>query len=224
MDFLPAEPQRKSKNSGVGSLSLLQLIFPTLELNRGLPHCRWILYQLSYQRSPRQKGLGGWKRGIWGAFHQNWIHQKVCQLSAHSSFPTSFCFFSWCRNHFQQWEELERDPVLLPYDPAEFQDGEEEHWEPCSRGSLMPCGGVEKNQWWVILCSVTVTLTHCSLLQWHPWKYFRSGHIFHMDHYCSPSLEGRGMKKRKPRELLCSHADCHMYAHGCAHSVGLKVI
>ena len=36
------------KNTGVGSLSLLQGIFPTQELNHGLLHCRWILYQLSY--------------------------------------------------------------------------------------------------------------------------------------------------------------------------------
>ena len=35
----------------MGSLSLLQGIFPTQELNRGLLHCRWILYQLSYQGS-----------------------------------------------------------------------------------------------------------------------------------------------------------------------------
>ena len=27
-------------------------IFPTQESNRGLLHCRWILYQLSYQGSP----------------------------------------------------------------------------------------------------------------------------------------------------------------------------
>ena len=38
-------------NTGVGSLSLLQGIFPTQESNQGLLHCRWILYQLSYQRS-----------------------------------------------------------------------------------------------------------------------------------------------------------------------------
>ena len=44
---LPAEPQRKPKNTGVDSLSLLQWIFLTQELNRGLLHCRWILYQLS---------------------------------------------------------------------------------------------------------------------------------------------------------------------------------
>ena len=35
----------------MGSLSLLQGIFPTQESNRGLLHCRWILYQLSSQGS-----------------------------------------------------------------------------------------------------------------------------------------------------------------------------
>ena len=49
-DFLPAEPLGKSKDTGVGSLSLLQGIFLTQESNQGLLHCRWILYQLSYQR------------------------------------------------------------------------------------------------------------------------------------------------------------------------------
>ena len=39
----------KPKNSGVGSLSLLQRIFPTQESNQSLLHCRWILYQLSYE-------------------------------------------------------------------------------------------------------------------------------------------------------------------------------
>ena len=49
---LPAEPQGKPKNTEVGSLSLLQQIFLTQELNRGLLHCRQIIYQLSYQGSP----------------------------------------------------------------------------------------------------------------------------------------------------------------------------
>ena len=47
-DFLPAEPQGKPKNIGVGSLSFLQRIFLTQESNWGLLHCRQILYQLSY--------------------------------------------------------------------------------------------------------------------------------------------------------------------------------
>ena len=37
---------------GVGSPSLLQRIFPTQGLNPGLPHCKQILYKLSYQGSP----------------------------------------------------------------------------------------------------------------------------------------------------------------------------
>ena len=41
------------QNSGVGSLSLLQGIFPTQGLNPGLLHCRRILYHLSHQGSPR---------------------------------------------------------------------------------------------------------------------------------------------------------------------------
>ena len=45
---LPAEPQ-ESPNTGVGSLSLFQWIFPTQESNPGLLPCRQILYQLSYQ-------------------------------------------------------------------------------------------------------------------------------------------------------------------------------
>ena len=52
VDSLPAEPQGKSKNTGVGSLSLLQRIFLTQESNQGLLHCRQIIYQLSSQESP----------------------------------------------------------------------------------------------------------------------------------------------------------------------------
>ena len=52
---LLTEPPGKPKNTGVGSLSLLQEIFPTQEFNQGLLHCRWILYQLSYQGSPKSE-------------------------------------------------------------------------------------------------------------------------------------------------------------------------
>ena len=41
------------QNTGVGSLSLLQGMFPTQRSNPGLLHCRWILYQLSHKGSPR---------------------------------------------------------------------------------------------------------------------------------------------------------------------------
>ena len=51
-DSLPDEPQGKPKITGMGSLFLLQGIFPTQELNWGLLHCRWTLYQQSHQGSP----------------------------------------------------------------------------------------------------------------------------------------------------------------------------
>ena len=41
------------QNTRVGSLSLLQGIFPTQGWNTSLPHCRWILYQLNHKGSPR---------------------------------------------------------------------------------------------------------------------------------------------------------------------------
>ena len=41
------------QNTRVGSLSLLQGIFPIQGSNPGLPHCRQILYQLSHKGRPR---------------------------------------------------------------------------------------------------------------------------------------------------------------------------
>ena len=48
------------QNTGVGSLSLLQGIFPTQGLNPGLLHCRQILYQLSHK--------GSWRILKWVAY------------------------------------------------------------------------------------------------------------------------------------------------------------
>ena len=49
----------------MGSLFLLQGIFPVQGSNPGLPHCRWILYQLSYQRIPVQETwFNSWIRKI----------------------------------------------------------------------------------------------------------------------------------------------------------------
>ena len=50
MDYTPWNSP--GQNSGVGSLSLLQGVFPTQGSNPGLPHRRRILYQLSHKGSP----------------------------------------------------------------------------------------------------------------------------------------------------------------------------
>ena len=61
MDSLPAKPSGNPQNTGLGSLYFLQGNFPTRELNWLLLHCRWILYQLNYQGSPKE----GWSLNNW---------------------------------------------------------------------------------------------------------------------------------------------------------------
>ena len=74
-DSLPFEPQGKPKNTGVGSPLFLQGFFLTQELNRCLLHCRRILYQLSYQRSPTKP---------WGAASKPQTREvKAVHLSGH---------------------------------------------------------------------------------------------------------------------------------------------
>ena len=75
----------------VGSLSLLQGIFPTQGLNPGFPHCRQILYQLSHKGSPRIlkwvaypfSSGSSWPRNrtavscIAGRFFTNWVIREA---------------------------------------------------------------------------------------------------------------------------------------------------
>ena len=91
------------QNTGVGSRSLLWGIFPTQGSNSGLPHCRWILYQLSHQGSPEKRfaqryslhlldtGVcvcgGGWctKEHVWTSFGL-WIFSSAAKFH-----PVAFC-------------------------------------------------------------------------------------------------------------------------------------
>ena len=58
VDSLPVEPQGKPKNTGVGSLALLQGIFPTQGSNPRLLRCRRILYQPSTFRKVLRPWFG----------------------------------------------------------------------------------------------------------------------------------------------------------------------
>ena len=53
MDWLFSPWNSPGQNTGVGSLFLLQGIFPTQGSNPGLLHYRWILWQLVHKESPR---------------------------------------------------------------------------------------------------------------------------------------------------------------------------
>ena len=124
--------QLHGQNTGVGSLSLLQGIFPTQGLNPGLLHCKQILYQLSHKGSPRilewvaypfSRGSShprDWTRVscIAGGFFANWTIREVLKSLSNLlqyffcftfcfAFPGVGClFWSWC-----MWElsSLTRD-------------------------------------------------------------------------------------------------------------------
>ena len=98
------------QKTGVGSLSVLQGIFPTQRLNPGLPHCRQFLYQLSH------KGM-----------------QRILEWVAYHSFSGSSHPRNWTRvsciagGFFTNWvireipQGLLDEPILLP--------GEESGWK-----------------------------------------------------------------------------------------------
>ena len=60
------------QNTGVGSCSLLQGIFPTQGSNPGLLHCRRILYHLSHQGSPRILEWGAYPFSSGSPWPRNW--------------------------------------------------------------------------------------------------------------------------------------------------------
>ena len=86
------------QNTEVGSLSLLQRIFPSQGLNPDLPLCRWILYQLSHKGSPRMpewiaypfSSRSSWPRNwagvscIAGRFFTNWA---IREAHYHLTYP-----------------------------------------------------------------------------------------------------------------------------------------
>ena len=112
------------QNSEMGSLSLLQGIFPTHGWNPGLPHCSWILYQLSHQGSPRIlewvaypfSGRSPWPRNQTGVsclscgFFTSWAAREAkvwgpsvkCGDYSSESFILEFffCFVVFCFDFF----------------------------------------------------------------------------------------------------------------------------
>ena len=134
----PSNLNSPGQNTGVGSLSLLQRIFPTHGLNPGLPHCRQILYQLSHQGSPRilewvaypfssrSSQLRNWTgvSCIVGRFLTNWATREVQSL-AYISFnsPTDKATEA---QHVRTGEVFERGPAFLTHVTSKVQSC---HWQ-----------------------------------------------------------------------------------------------
>ena len=109
------------QNTGVGSLSLLQGIFPTQGLNPGLPHCEQILYQLSHKGSQRIlewvafpfSSGSSWPRNwtvvFWtsGRFFTSWATREAQKKQLNrqrkelnkSTLPLSNCALKYLRGH-----------------------------------------------------------------------------------------------------------------------------
>ena len=115
-DSLPSEPPGKPKETGVGSLSLLQRIFPTQESNSDLLHCRRILYQLSCQGKGYPPAMLKTILLIHGLTPQegvNWI-----KLTGH---------FRWCQ--FCCNQEMKRQMWERVISPPWWWNGLRSGWE-----------------------------------------------------------------------------------------------
>ena len=100
------------ENTGVGSLSLLQQIFLTQELNWGLLHYRWILYQLSYEGSPlRSKPCHTWITCMPSHFSHIWLFVTPWTI-AHQA-PLSMGF-----SRHEYWSGLPCPPLGDLSDPG----------------------------------------------------------------------------------------------------------
>ena len=99
------------QNTWVDSLSLLQGIFPTQRLNPGLPHCRWILYQLSYQEKSPFNTLNSHN-----VTHRLYLSkaggkriEHILSTSKHVSFHKGTN-----KNHFEKNTRILKDSFIIP--------------------------------------------------------------------------------------------------------------
>ena len=94
------------QNTGVGSLSLFQGIFPTKWWNPGLPLYRRILYQLSHKGSPRLMGTPTASDGVnWHNLTNYWA-----LLTGRSACPMCHCLLG-----------INLDKFLLPFTGTHIQ-------------------------------------------------------------------------------------------------------
>ena len=142
VDSLPAESQGKHKNTGVGSLSLLQGIFPTQELNRGLLHCRRILCQLSYQGSLKcALLLFKWNSKMFIDFHLalspyiTYYHNLKANFLSQGNTPYSISWepqeasplhgpWQWGKRGVEDWEFVSN----IPPDPHDGKSSRNSCW------------------------------------------------------------------------------------------------
>ena len=112
------------QNTGVGSLFLLQGIFPTQGLNPSLPLCRQIFFnQLSHKRPKcRSFSIGRLLCCFWACFPFR-ILSLFCSVWLGAE-PLQAVFLyskvNWLPERFGQWEELEGERTVGEINQAHF--------------------------------------------------------------------------------------------------------
>ena len=118
------------QNTGLGSLSFLQGIFPTQGSNPGLPHCRQILYQLRHQGNPWKLGwvVYPFSRGIFltqesyhDLLHYMWILYHVsCQGSPKHDSESHSVLSDFLRSHglYSPWNSPGQNTGLGNFFPS----------------------------------------------------------------------------------------------------------
>ena len=98
MDSLPAEPQGKPKNTGVGSHSLFHGIFPTQELNQGgSPALQVDSLPAEPPVKPKNTGVGSHSllQGIFptqGSSPGLWHCRRLLYQLSHQGSPPKICY------------------------------------------------------------------------------------------------------------------------------------
>ena len=226
MDSLLSEPPGKPQNTRVGSLSLLQRIFPTKELNWGLPHCRQTLYQLSYPGSLvywlrvdsnamtgvlirrghaemlthaqrlRREWCGPKLRNDW-----SWKARRNLESSSHQrqSGPlTPWVWTSWVWRSRTMTESI---PVVLSH-PV----GGNSSWKPQKTNAAC------KTDYWLITILILTSNSHCHLAHdIKPTFYLQTRWNFHKRHgsNLSPHLSPEKTMREREKERNGNHLNIH---------------
>ena len=137
------------QNTGVSSLSLLPGIFPTLGLNPGLPHCRWIPYWLSHKGSPRILEWDAYPFSSRSSRARNrtevsWIAADSWQeeYKIHISYP----HHSNCSTHTYTQKTKPNAPQMLLYG-AEIKCNIIGHWNVRRKSNSFLILSFTRNSW-----------------------------------------------------------------------------